>query len=236
MSYSKLAKRIRKPSLAGYFFGKFGRALPFVGKGCIFGISIFAQYAYPMAQNPSPSETYTNPWQTESVREVYQNPWIRLTEAQVRNPAGNPGIYGVVHFKNKAIGIIPIDEEGYTYLVGQYRYPLEEYSWEIPMGGGPIAQPILESAQRELQEETGLTAQRWELIMRIHTSNSVTDEEGFIFLAEGLTQGQTAFEETEDLQIKRLPLAEAVAMAMDGRITDSLSLAGLLKVARLRGI
>jgi 8-oxo-dGTP pyrophosphatase MutT (NUDIX family) len=180
-------------------------------------------------------EQHPNPWKTLSTRPLYNNPWISVREDQVLNPKGGKGIYGVVHFKNKAIGIIPVDEEGYTWLVGQYRYALEEYCWEIPMGGGPLEIDILESAKRELKEETGFTAARWTMIARIHTSNSVTDEEGFVFLAEGLTPGETAPEETEDLVVRKVHLREAVEMVMDNRITDSISVGGLLKVARLRG-
>ncbi len=180
-------------------------------------------------------EQHPNPWKTLSTRPLYDNPWISVREDQVINPKGGKGIYGVVHFKNKAIGIIPVDEEGYTWLVGQYRYALEEYCWEIPMGGGPLAIDILESARRELQEETGFTAAKWTMIARIHTSNSVTDEEGFVFLAEGLTPGETAPEETEDLVVRKLHLREAVAMVMDNRITDSISVGGILKAARMLG-
>jgi 8-oxo-dGTP pyrophosphatase MutT (NUDIX family) len=180
-------------------------------------------------------EQHPNPWKTLSTRPLYDNPWIGVREDQVINPKGGEGIYGVVHFKNKAIGIIPVDEEGYTWLVGQYRYALEEYSWEIPMGGGPLEIDILESAQRELKEETGFTAARWTMIARIHTSNSVTDEEGFVFLAEGLTPGETDPEETEDLSVRKVHLREAVAMVMDNRITDSISVGGILKAARTLG-
>ncbi len=180
-------------------------------------------------------EQHPNPWKTLSTRPLYNNPWISVREDQVLNPKGGKGIYGVVHFKNKAIGIIPVDEEGYTWLVGQYRYALEEYCWEIPMGGGPLEIDILESAKRELKEETGFTAARWTMIARIHTSNSVTDEEGIVFLAEGLTPGETAPEETEDLVVRKVHLREAVEMVMDNRITDSISVGGLLKVARLLG-
>lgn len=172
----------------------------------------------------------TNPWKKLSENSHYNNPWIDVSEHQVINPSGKPGIYGKVHFKNKAIGIIPIDEDGCTWLVGQYRYTLDEYSWEIPMGGGPEEEDILESAKRELKEETGLMASEWQNVLRIHTSNSVTDEEGFIFLAKVLEQGETEFEETEKLEIKKLPFTEAVQMVMNGKITDSLSIAGLLKV------
>jgi len=181
-------------------------------------------------------DPYANPWKTVSSKKIYNNPWIELEEFQVITPAGTPGIYGKVHFKNKAIGIIPIDSDMNTWLVGQYRFPLDEYSWEIPMGGGPLEIDILESAKRELKEETGLSAGKWTMILRIHTSNSVTDEEGFIFLAEDLTEGDTSFEETEQLLIRKLPFREAVDMAMRGEITDSLSLAGLMKAARLMNI
>ncbi|MCS6823787.1 MAG: NUDIX hydrolase [Cytophagaceae bacterium] len=177
--------------------------------------------------------TTENPWSTLSIREIYENPWIRITEADIINPKGGKGIYGVVHFKNKAIGVVPVDENGYTYLVGQYRYTLNEYSWEIPEGGGPMHEDPIHTAARELKEETGLTAQKYELICRIHTSNSVTDEEGFIFLATGLSRGESQPEETEELQIKKILLAEAVQMVMNNEITDSLSIAGLLKAARI---
>lgn len=187
-----------------------------------------------MPTTPSPDfdETH-NPWQTISTAVKYQNPWISVREDQVLNPGGGPGIYGVVSMKNKALGIIPVDADGNTWLVGQYRYPLNEYSWEIPMGGGLIERDILESAQRELKEETGLTAARWTRIARLHTSNSVTDEEGFVYLAEDLTQGDLEPEETEDLRLWKLPLAEAVRMVMDDRITDGISVAGLLKAEKV---
>jgi len=174
-----------------------------------------------------------NPWKTKSKKNIYENPWICLEEHQVVIPSGKDGIYGKVIFKNKALGIIPLDEEGYTWLVGQFRYTLNEYSWEIPMGGGPIENDFLDSAKRELKEETGLSAKKWTEIMRIHTSNSVTDEEGFVFLAEDLTLGETEFEETEQLHIQKIPLRKAIDMVMSGEITDAISIAGLLKVARL---
>jgi 8-oxo-dGTP pyrophosphatase MutT (NUDIX family) len=178
-----------------------------------------------------------NPWTRLSSMPVYENPWIAVREDKVLKPNGEPGIYGVVSFKNKAIGIIPLSAEGDTWLVGQYRYTLDEYSWEIPMGGSPIGEEdILTTAKRELQEETGLTASQWELLGRLHTSNSVTDEEGFVFLASQLQQGDTRFEDTEILKIKRLPLTEALEWVMSGRITDAISVAGLLMLARKLGI
>jgi 8-oxo-dGTP pyrophosphatase MutT (NUDIX family) len=190
-----------------------------------------------MAKTQNSELKIQNPWKTLSTREVYSNQWILVEEHQVINPSGGAGIYGKVHFKNKAIGIVPLDEHDNTWLVGQYRYTLNDYSWEIPEGGGPLNSDPLLSAQRELKEETGITAKHWQLIMRFHTSNSVTDEEGFIFLAEGLEYGANELEETEaDLVVKKLPFSEALAMVMSGEITDSLSVAGILKVARLKGL
>ena len=174
-----------------------------------------------------------NPWQVLSTEVKYHNPWISVREDQVVNPGGGQGIYGVVTMKNKALGIVPVDAQGNTWLVGQYRYPLGEYSWEIPMGGGPVELDILESAQRELREETGLSARRWTNIARLHTSNSVTDEEGFVFLAEDLEHGDVEPEETEDLRLWKLPLTDAVRMVMDNRITDAVSVAGLLKAEKV---
>lgn len=174
-----------------------------------------------------------NPWKTITKKLIYSNPWIRVEEHQVINPKGGAGIYGQVHFKNKAIGIVPLDENLNTWLIGQYRYTLEEYSWEIPMGGGLEEEDALLSAQRELREETGLSAQKWTNILRIHTSNSVTDEEGFVFLAEVLTYGETEFDETEDLKIQKLPILQAVEKVMSGEITDGISIAGILKVEKI---
>jgi 8-oxo-dGTP pyrophosphatase MutT (NUDIX family) len=176
-----------------------------------------------------------NPWTTLSVRKVYGNPWLELWEERCLDPSGRPALYGRVSFCNKAVGIIPLDDQGQTWLVGQYRYCLNRYSWEIPMGGSPHPADVLESARRELREETGLSARRWEQILCVHTSNSVTDEEGYVFTAEDLERGEPEFESTEKIDIRRLPVMEAVRMVMDGEITDALSAAGLLKLAAMRG-
>ena len=182
---------------------------------------------------PTDFDPQHNPWHTLSSEPRYHNPWIHVREDQVLNPKGGPGIYGVVSMQNKAIAIIPLDSEGNTWLVGQYRYTLNEYSWEVPMGGGVIGADNEESARRELREETGLLAARWTQVARLHTSNSVTDEEGFVFLAEDLTQTAWEPEETEDLRLWKLPLTQAIELAMTDRITDALSVAGLLKVEKL---
>jgi len=178
-------------------------------------------------------DRFHSPWQTISSREVYDNPWIRVNDCRVINPAGGEGVYGTVHFKHRAIGIIPVDEAGNTWLVGQHRYPLDAWSWEIPEGGGPPGEDPLATAHRELREETGLSAGKLTEIMRLHLSNSVSDEEALIFLAEDLSEGSRAPEETERLEVRKLPLRDAMRMVMDGAITDAMSVAGLLKLAVL---
>jgi ADP-ribose pyrophosphatase len=171
----------------------------------------------------------TNPWTILDSRKIYENNWIGLTEYDVINPSGGKGIYGEIHFRNYAIGILPLDENLNTWLVGQYRFPLKAYSWEIPEGGGPLGLPLLDSAKRELQEETGLIAREWKELQRMHLSNSVSDEYAVIYIARDLTTGPAAPEETEELVVRKLPFEEAYQMAMDGRITDSMSVAALLK-------
>ena len=173
-------------------------------------------------------------WRKISSRTVYENDWMRVLEDHVRNPGGGENQYGYVHFKNRAIAIVPLDDDGNTWLVGQDRYTLGEYSWELPMGGAPLDEAPLDAAKRELREETGLSANRWSEVMRLHTSNSITDELGIVYLAEGLTEGETAFEETEDLRIRKLPLADAVQLVYNGEITDAISVAAILRISALR--
>jgi 8-oxo-dGTP pyrophosphatase MutT (NUDIX family) len=175
-----------------------------------------------------------NPWTTLSREDIYENPWIKLEEHQIINPAGGKGIYGKVHFKNIAIGIIPLDKKLNTWLVGQHRYTLNDWSWEIPEGGGSNAKSILPSAKRELKEETGLTAKKWTEIIKTHLSNSVSDEVGYIFLAKDLAEGDPEREATEaDMKVWKLPFKKALAMVLTGEITDALSVMGVLKVARM---
>lgn len=170
-----------------------------------------------------------NPWRTLSEQTAYDNPWISVSHREVLNPSGGPGIYGVVHFKNTAVGIVPLDAAGYTWLVGQYRYTLGRYSWEIPEGGAPLGTDPLLAAQRELLEETGITAAVWTPLLELHTSNSVTDEYGVAFVAQGLSFGEAQPEETEDLSVRRLPFSEALEMVLRGDITDVLSMVAILK-------
>ena len=170
-----------------------------------------------------------NPWKKLSSELKYDNPWISLTEYNVITPAGTEGIYGKVHFKNIAIGIIAIDAEDNTYLVGQYRFPLDLYSWEIPEGGCPEGTDWLEAAKRELKEETGFGAGKWTEILKMHVSNSVSDELAIIYVAEELIAGKAAPEDTEQLSIQRIPFQQAVEWVMEGKITDSISVAAILK-------
>ena len=171
-----------------------------------------------------------NPWQVKGEKRIYDNPWIDVTEYDVINPSGGKGIYGKVHFKGLAIGILPLDEHLHTYLVGQYRFPLNEYSWEIPEGGAPIGTDPLGGAKRELLEETGLKAEHWQPLLRMHLSNSVSDELALVYLATGLSQHMPEPEETEQLVVKRLPLEDAWKMVEDGTITDAISVAAITKI------
>ena len=180
-------------------------------------------------------EKENNPWKTISEETAYENAWIRVEHHEVLNPAGNPGIYGKVHFKNTAIAIIAVDSEGFTYLVGQFRYTLNTYSWEVPEGGCSIesGESILEAAKRELLEETGLVALKWTELGEVYLSNSVSDEKAMMYLAQNLSQQQACPEETEQLKIRKLPLKEAIEMAQNGEITDALSVLSLLKIPAL---
>ncbi len=174
-----------------------------------------------------------NPWKTIQVKKVYDNPWIEVSHRDVITPGGGEGIYGKVHFKNLAIGIIPLDEDYNTWIVGQYRYTLDEYSWEIPEGGCPLKTAPLDSAQRELQEETGISARKWTPVLELTTSNSVTDERAISFVAQNLSFGVSSPEETEELAVRKLPFSDLVKMIEKGIITDALSVATILKVKLL---
>jgi 8-oxo-dGTP pyrophosphatase MutT (NUDIX family) len=174
-----------------------------------------------------------NPWQTLSSREVYDNPWISLREDAVVRPDGVEGIYGVVHFKNVAIGILAVEDD-FIYLVGQYRYTLKQYSWEIPEGGCPEGEDYLTAAQRELAEETGLRAEKWKQMGEAKLSNSVTDEHAVWFMATGLTQGKHDPEGTEQLMVRRVPFVQALRMTLSGEITDALSMLAIMHYQIMR--
>ncbi len=170
-----------------------------------------------------------NPWKIVESIQIYDNAWIKLTEHQVINPSGGKGIYGEVHFKNLAIGIVVLDDDYNTWLVGQYRFPLKAYSWEIPEGGGSLTTDPIISAKRELQEETGIKAVTFTEIQKMHLSNSVSDELAIIYIAQDLQMGVSSPEETEELVVRKLTFEEAYQMVVNGEITDSMSVAGILK-------
>jgi ADP-ribose pyrophosphatase len=171
-----------------------------------------------------------NPWKTNSDQIVYQNNWIEVHHQDVTTPAGTPGVYGVVHFKNLAIGIIPLDHQNNTWMVGQFRYPLKKYSWEIPEGGGKIGIDPIESAKRELLEECGILAESWENLLEMDLSNSATDEHAILYVARNLSFTQSEPEETEDLQLKKVPFDTLYQMVMSGEIQDAMTVAAVLKL------
>lgn len=175
-----------------------------------------------------------SPWRRTSRRVAYENPWLTIWHDEVVRPDGAPGIYGVVHFANVAVGVVVLDAHDRILLVGQHRYPLDAYSWEIPEGGCPADEAPLEGARRELREETGVEAAVWHELARLHLSNSVTDELAVVFLATDLTHGTAAPDGTEDLRVRWAPFEQALAMTLDGRITDVLSVAGIQRVALAR--
>lgn len=180
--------------------------------------------------NPNSTVSTNNPWKTLHSEEKYDNPWITVTKSDVITPGGSPGEYGVVHFKNLAIGVVPIDENGFTWLVGQYRYPLERYTWEIPEGGGPLNAEPLESAKRELREETGLVADKWTLIQEMDLSNSATDERALLYVAQDLKQFEPEPDENEDLALVKVPFEEVYERVRSGELRDSLTVAAILKI------
>lgn len=170
-----------------------------------------------------------NPWTKISSEVKYENPWIKIVEDKVKNPAGNDGIYGVVHFKTHAIAVIPLDENNNTWIVGQYRYPLDSYEWEIVEGGCPEGTSPLETAHRELHEEVGLKAETMEMILEMQLSNSTTDEVSYTYIARGLSYVGETPEEEEELAIRKLPFTEVYEMVLRGEIRDSLSVASVLR-------
>lgn len=177
-----------------------------------------------------PEHDPLNTWKTLSSELIYESPWIAVNKHATINPAGNPATYSVVHFKNKAIGVFPLSDDGYTWLVGQWRYPLNAYSWEIPEGGGPLHEHPLEAAKRELKEETGIVAKQFKELMQLHTSNSATDEHAIVYLATDLSFEESEPEESEDLAIKKVHITDVMQMVLNGEITDAISVAAIFKV------
>jgi 8-oxo-dGTP pyrophosphatase MutT (NUDIX family) len=173
----------------------------------------------------------SGPWTRRARRVAYENPWITVWHDEVTRPDGSPGIYGVVHFRNAASGVVVLDEADQVLLVGQHRYTLDAYSWEIPEGGVAPDEDPLDGIRRELREETGMEARDWRAIGSYALSNSITDELGLLWLATGLSQGQAAPEPTEDLAVRWVPFDEAVQMTLDGRISDAVSIMGIQRVA-----
>lgn len=179
--------------------------------------------------NTNPEEE-KNPWQTLSDEVVYKNNWIEVHHQEVVTPSGTPGIYGLVHFHNLAIGVIPLDHDMNTWIVGQYRYPMKKYSWEIPEGGGKIGIDPLLSAQRELLEECGIIAKEWQLILEMDLSNSATDEKALLYVARDLSFTASQPEETEQLVVKKVPFQTLYERVMNGEITDAMTVGAVLKL------
>ena len=175
------------------------------------------------------------PWIRRSRTTAYENAWIQVHHDEVARPDGSAGIYGVVHFRSRAVGAVVMDDAGRVLLVGQHRYPLDRYSWEVPEGGAPWEEDPLSGARRELAEETGFTAREWRELLRFTLSNSVSDEEGVLFVATGLEPGPSTPDPTEDLRLRWVSLGEALSMVRSGEIHDVMTQVGLLAVAAERG-
>ena len=177
-----------------------------------------------------------NPWSRLSRRLAYENAWIQVFHDEVLRPDGKPGIYGVMHPRTHAVGVVALDERDRVLLVGQYRYTLDRYSWEIPEGGVPIGENLLEGAQRELAEETGFRAERWGELLRFSLSNSTTDETGALYLATDLVEGEASPDETEDLVLRWSPFDEALEQVRSGELFDSITQIGIMRVALDRAV
>lgn len=175
-----------------------------------------------------------NPWTTTGTRTVYRNPWISVREDQVIRPDGTPGIYGVVDTRIAA-GVVALTPNDHVYLVGQYRYAIDRYSWEIIEGGGPQTDDPQEIAARELREEAGLIAATWRpLGHEFHLSNCITSEVAYLFLATDLTETTPNPDPTEVLEVRTVPFGRAIDMVRSGEITDSMSVMALLLLAQER--
>lgn len=182
-----------------------------------------------MSEKPAWMRPHGKPWTRGETRNVYDNPWIAIDEIKAEAPTGRPALYGLVRFKNLAIAVLPLHDDGTVTLVGQNRFPFADYSWELPEGGAPLGEDPLEGGKRELREETGLLAAEWRQILRLQLSNSVTDEFGLGYLATGLSQAEVEPDPTEDLAVIRVPFAEVLAAVAAGHIQDALTVAMVLR-------
>jgi 8-oxo-dGTP pyrophosphatase MutT (NUDIX family) len=184
-----------------------------------------------MSDKPAWLRPHGTPWRAGVERLVFENGWIRVTDQTAVAPTGRPAHYGVVHFKNVAIAVLPVHEDGTVTLVGQHRFPARDYSWEVPEGGSPHGEDPLDGAKRELAEETGLVAADWREIMQAQLSNSVTDERMVGYLALGLSEAAEAVapDETEAIALARVPFRQALEAAVAGQMTDMLTVAMLLR-------
>lgn len=191
----------------------------------------FARRAPPMPEKPDWMRAHGRAWTRGPGRLAYDNPWISVTEFNATAPTGRPALYGLVGFKNRALAILALHDDGTVPLVGQNRLPFADYSWEIPEGGGPLAEDPLEGAKRELREETGLVASDWREVLRMQLSNSVTDELAICYIATGLSQAdaEPRGDETEDIARVRVSFREALDAALAGHIRDALTVAMLLR-------
>ena len=170
-----------------------------------------------------------NPWIVKGVTQAFANDWFRIDEHDVIRPDGARGYYGVIRVRRLAVGVLPIDAEGCVHLVGQWRFPLGRYSWEMPEGGAEPGEDARGCAERELAEETGLRAREWVQILEMDLSNSLTDEQAVIFIATDLSPGEVDPDPTEVLKSRKAPFSEVLERVADGRIRDSLTVAAVLR-------
>ena len=177
------------------------------------------------------SNPESNPWRRVSRRVAYDNPWIEILHDDVIRPDGEPGIYGVVHFKHLAIGVVPMDAQDRVLLVGQFRYTMDHYSWEVPEGGGDFDEDPEAAARRELVEETGYRGGVWRELCRAELSNSVSDEVTIMFVATDLEAGEASPEGTEQIEMRWVPFHEAMAMIRAGDIRDAMTILALRQLA-----
>ena len=189
----------------------------------------------PMSHSVAPPASI-GPWRRRSRRVGYANPWITVWHDEVDRPDGSPGIYGTVHFENRAVGVVVLDADDRILLVGQHRYTLDTYSWELPEGGVPPGEAAIDGARRELHEETGVEATDWRELLRFHLSNSITDEAGVVFAARAAGRGEPHPDPAEELAVRWLPFEDVVAMIGDGRITDAVTIMGVQRLALERAL